>query len=294
MVRSSSSTHPASSSAPLRRGPPSAWTNVGGLDRRSSSRRRARPGRPGRSRPARRRSARRRRRGRRTVLGQDQEAGAAGEQRRCRRRRRPVAVTTPMRWPGLARRAVALGARRAGADDDRRRRPGAGRRARRGRWRCRGRPSARRRRSSRRGWRSCTARPTAGRPGGGRAHAVQLVDVDLGRPVRDGCTPHAGRCCHGTPGRQRSPVQRDGPTSGRRADERRVAHTEIHRVVPLSPHRPGCLALSLRAGCGAARGSSAGPGGDGVGPRGPEPAMPHRAAGIAPDVAGWSGRSSPC
>ena len=59
-----------------------------------------------------------------------------------------------------------------------------------------------------------------------------------------------------------------------------VAHTVvpriIHRVVPLSPHRPGCLGWRFVPAAVRHAERQLTRGGEGVGPRGPEPAMPHR------------------
>ena len=268
MVRSSSSTQPASSSEPLRRGPPSAWTNVGGSiswsSRRRASARSTRPV-PARTTSTGPRGADRRRR---AVLGHDQEPGAAGEQvgagidiaasrsrRRCAGRassagRSPPGApwSAPTMMASAARRSAPSTALSVGL-------PSA--------------PDGRRRRSSRRGWRSCTARPTA--DPSRRCRATPYSSSIGTSAVGSGSTSRTRPMMARSRRRARDRRARQGADG-----ERGVAHMEIHRVVPYRP-TGRVRRFCSRAGCGAARGSLAGPGGDGVGPRGPEPAMPHRA-----------------
>ena len=180
-VRSSSSTQPASSSAPLSRGPPSACTNVGGRDDVGEP-----PQRRGEvdGAAAGAHDVDRRRRLGGPSSGSDQEAGAAREQLGARVD--SSAAASPRRCAARARgRPVALGGRGRRADED-----DVG-----------GRPEGAEHGPvvvvaepagppvddgrCRRGWRSCTARPTGGRrrgPAGRRRRAPSRSTRRRARP----------------------------------------------------------------------------------------------------------------
>ena len=178
---------------------------------------------------------------RRPVLGHDEEPGAAGEQVGVGGDTAPRDHADAQR--GLLRWPVALRPQRSRRRRGRRRRLAAGRPGRSCRWRSRGRPSGRRRPSCRRGWRSCRCRPTGRSLGRGRGtpyRSSTATSPATGWITCTGCLPRA-RSSHVVGGRRRAPRDRASPERAMRSGEHDVAHTEIHRVVPLSPHRGRAL-----------------------------------------------------
>ena len=168
-----------------------------------------------------------------------------------------------MRSAGLAAVARSPPPARCRRRRARRRRPGAGRRGRACRWRCRGapeRPSTTVVPSRLAIMHDPDPRPVAGR---GRVTPYRLVDGDVAGG-RDGSR---ARGCRPRPPILARPWRRARPaTSWPRSGEHDVAHTEIHRVVPLSPHRATGSRLAPVPAAVRHADRLLAQGGDGVGP----------------------------